>query len=136
MKLACDIYKIKLNPLCHCYQEVSGFDVTGIHRSVSHEGHRPLTNEQEGEERSHAAPQKQPASLPYLQSELQLYRALLACFILDIATTQHIIRTAWTKPNALYKTTATLKRYVTGTAQAFKDSPERLTGYRRLYIVP
>lgn len=30
----------------------------------------------------------------------------LAYFILDIITTQHIIRAAWTKPNALYKTTA------------------------------
>lgn len=76
-----------------------------------------------------------PASFPHLQSELQLYKALLACFILDITTSQHIIRTAWTKPNALNKTTATLKHYVTGTAQGFKDSPERLKGYRRLYTV-
>jgi len=80
-------------------------------------------------------PRKQPALLPPLQPELQLCRALLACFFSDITTTQHIIRTVWTKPNALYKTTATLKHYVTGTAQAFKDSPERLTGHRRLCII-
>lgn len=133
MKLACDRCKIKLNPLCHCYSAVSEFDVTGIHCSVTHKGHRALTNEQGGEQQSHAAPQKHPALLPHLHCELWLYRAILASFISAITTSQYIIRTAWAKPTALHKTTATLKLYVTGRAQAFEDSPE--TEYRRLCIV-
>lgn len=130
-KLAYDSCKIKLNPLCHCYQAVSEFDLSGIHCSVTHKGQRPLTNEQGGEQQSHAAPQKHPALLPHLHSELRLYRAILTSFISAITTTQYIIRTAWAKPTALHKTTATLKHYVTGMAQAFEDSPE--TGYRKLH---
>lgn len=101
--------------------------VTGIHCSV------PLSNEQEGEERSRTGPQSTACSTAPPPAPAPAVQSAPCCLGLDTTTAQHIISTAWTKPNALYKTKATLKHYVTETAQAFKDSPERLMGCMRMY---